>query len=253
MVEIRQKINRENLLKAVDEYQQGNRTLILDGSFHENQGFTLFPVENDMVDIHVDGKGISRKISIEEARQLKDSPHCINKEAISAFLEEIQKSWSNLFENIRRKVLVDTVKDFDPHEFYRDTNPEVPLSVVMRFQERVLAHAKSVSNLPSTSYRTGCLEKSPSFKRIMKEFHVEAEDVSEALAHIALMLMKQKRGQIGELFNNGCANAFYVNVNGSIFELSVWWWSNSCWRIIEHSVKNHFFQGSIPRQVFARN
>ncbi len=54
-----------------------------------NQGFTVFPVKNDELDIHLpegENHGISRKVSVEEARELAESEFCTNKETINVFL-----------------------------------------------------------------------------------------------------------------------------------------------------------------------
>ncbi len=82
-------INVENMKKIAQELKDGKRTWILDGSFHMNQGFTVFPIENDCLDIHVDGRGISRKLTVEEAIELSTHEYCNNTEAATALLKEI--------------------------------------------------------------------------------------------------------------------------------------------------------------------
>ncbi len=82
-------INVQNMKKAAEELKAGKRTWILDGSFHMNQGFTVFPIENDVLDIHVDGGGISRVITQDEAIELSDHEFCNNTELAHAFLKEI--------------------------------------------------------------------------------------------------------------------------------------------------------------------
>ena len=82
----------KNLRKIVKEFKGRKRTLIVNGSFHENQGFTIFPVKNDELDIYLsedDNHRISRKITIEEAKELVENQYCTNKEAANAFLDSL--------------------------------------------------------------------------------------------------------------------------------------------------------------------
>lgn len=91
MVEVKVGINMEKIHMAVTEYQEGQRTLFLCGSFYDFQGFTLFPVKNEELDLGLyQNEGtISRRVSAEEARGMLDNPYLSNKEVITVFLTEI--------------------------------------------------------------------------------------------------------------------------------------------------------------------
>ena len=85
------KLKIERIKEAVTEYKKGERTLILNGHSREDQGFTLFPVRNEEAGIYLgDNELISREITIEEAKTMKDSPYCTNKEAITSFLDFLE-------------------------------------------------------------------------------------------------------------------------------------------------------------------
>lgn len=80
--------------KVIDEYNDNQRTLILNGG-QEGEIFQLYPVKNVDIEPPVDIFGInddlriSRVITIEEAIQLKDHPDCNNSDVINFFLSSI--------------------------------------------------------------------------------------------------------------------------------------------------------------------
>jgi len=63
------------------------------GSFHINQGFTIFPHTRKYVEIILECSqgGITRVITEEEACVLLESPHCTNKEATYLFFQELAR------------------------------------------------------------------------------------------------------------------------------------------------------------------
>jgi len=79
-------MNYANLLNIVQEYIQQTRTFILYESFHIEQGFIIYPQENDLLDIVLNTKGISRTLTLDEVKEYVKSEYCTNKEAIHAFL-----------------------------------------------------------------------------------------------------------------------------------------------------------------------
>jgi len=83
-------MNTKKLTKAIREYLQGERTLFQQGSWHLNQGFTVFPVKKDEVKLYRPNDGtIFREVGEAEARELSASEYCGNKEAITAFLDGV--------------------------------------------------------------------------------------------------------------------------------------------------------------------
>lgn len=58
-------------------------------------GFRLFPERNRLVDLQIEGSDISRKVSLEETKELKGSPSCLNKKAITAFLDLLELKTTN--------------------------------------------------------------------------------------------------------------------------------------------------------------
>lgn len=81
-------MNEEKGKQIAAEAAAGERTWILNGSFHLNQGFTLFPVKNDELELYIN-HGISRVVTINEVKELKDSEHCANKEAVEFLLDQM--------------------------------------------------------------------------------------------------------------------------------------------------------------------
>lgn len=81
-------MNEENGKQIAAETAAGERTWILNGSFHVNQGFTLFPVKNDELELYLN-RGISRVVTIDEVRELRASQHCANKEAVDFLLDQM--------------------------------------------------------------------------------------------------------------------------------------------------------------------
>jgi hypothetical protein len=65
------------------------------------------------------------------------------------------------------------------------------------------------------------------------------EDVNMFLAHLATLIEGQWGGKEGMLLSNGCANIFYVKVNGEVFAVDVLWlagnreWSCSADRLAD--------------------
>ncbi len=83
-------MNKDKVKQVIEEFRNGERTLYQTGSFHLEQGFTIFPKRNE--DIEIDRPEIStiyNEITIEEARELVKSNYCTNKEAANAFIDAV--------------------------------------------------------------------------------------------------------------------------------------------------------------------
>ncbi|XOU94032.1 MAG: hypothetical protein ACNFW9_04265 [Candidatus Kerfeldbacteria bacterium] len=86
--------SRKLFKKVIDEYNDNQRTLILNGHTEE-EPFQLYPIKNselekpdDIFGIN-DASRISRIITTKEAIQLKDDPNCDNSTVINFFLSSI--------------------------------------------------------------------------------------------------------------------------------------------------------------------
>ena len=83
-------MNMENLRKIVDEYKREERVLYQIGSFHLNQGFTVFPIRVEEIELYQPRNStIFNRVTPLEARDLSTSEFCTNKEAIIEILERI--------------------------------------------------------------------------------------------------------------------------------------------------------------------
>jgi hypothetical protein len=85
--------------KVAEELINGKRTWILSGSFDLRQGFSMFPVETELVKLYLPdlpGKSpnISRTLTETEVRAMLGKPeyaHCTNQETVEFLLDEISK------------------------------------------------------------------------------------------------------------------------------------------------------------------
>jgi hypothetical protein len=85
-------INREGLERVVGEYLEGERTLFQKGGYHLNQGFAVFPIRNDEIELERGDGRIFNKVTEQTARDLSGSEYCTNKVAILAFLDEVERA-----------------------------------------------------------------------------------------------------------------------------------------------------------------
>lgn len=84
-------MNGDRLRQIVDEYKNAERPIYQTGSFHLEQGFTIFPKKNEDVEIDRPEKGqIYRPLSFQEAEELSQNPYCTNRESIKMFLDSVQ-------------------------------------------------------------------------------------------------------------------------------------------------------------------
>ena len=80
-------ISIKNLMGIFDEWHDDKRTLFQQGGFVVEQGFTIFPILNNEINIcKPDNSTIFKQLTIKEAKELVKSEYCTNKNAINIFL-----------------------------------------------------------------------------------------------------------------------------------------------------------------------
>ncbi len=149
--------------------------------------------------------------------------HNSSDEELQKRFPEVKTPWSDLFSSIKVRINVYPFrsKSFDPHEFYREDNNLIKLSISHSFKNKILKHAYPVSDLLAVLYRSGDLKKMTADPDIEKGFQIVAENFNEALAYIARLLWEQKNGQHGELCIYGSSNFFYVKIGAEITNIVI--------------------------------
>ena len=83
-------INPRAIAVLAEEFEAGRRQLVLHGSDTMEEGFYLHPARHQDVEFMLTPRSVSRKITVQEALELAENPHCKNKEAIIEFLIAIK-------------------------------------------------------------------------------------------------------------------------------------------------------------------
>jgi len=117
------------------------------------------------------------------------------------------------------------INTINPHDFFKTREG---LWMSSNFNDLILSGAsKKKVSADETTVGYADLAQAANDAEIggeLPEGHV-FEDVDTFLVHLATLIEGQWGGKEGTLLNNGCANIFYVKVNGEVFAVYVFWFA----------------------------
>lgn len=126
-------------------------------------------------------------------------------------------SEQKILESMGEKVLIKTLKEFDPKEYFKDKDN---LFVWSDFSERISSKAPIVATeqeINVVSFKLLERATDEEIEKSLPEKHIFSE--SEVCAIVAGLIDKQPKGEDGLLENNGYANLFYI----ASFVVRVYW------------------------------
>jgi hypothetical protein len=130
---------------------------------------------------------------------------------------------SSLFVPAKREIKANLPqKTFDPGDFFRDRQDEVNLSVWDSFKDNILQHAKTADKQEEISFRSQDLKIRSNDSAIINDLGLKPMKLEDVWA-VAALIMRQPKGESGDLTNNGYANLFYVETGSSFSVIALRW------------------------------
>jgi hypothetical protein len=125
--------------------------------------------------------------------------------------------------------------EFDPKEFFSDTNKNVKIWAGASFKNKVLSSSGNVSEQPpatTASFTLGKVMNDTEIRAELPKNHVFSQD---DLWMIADLIKKQPNGESGDLLADGKSNIFYVQADTSVLVVDMYWdgsgWSVRDWAL----------------------